>query len=74
MKESVGSAQIPVLRRNGADGEVSVGWRTIDKSAHDGQDFQGGEGVLVFKHAEVHSPFNSTCSISSGKLYISSST
>jgi len=53
VKESVGSTQIPVLRRNGADGEVSVRWRTIDKSAHDGHDFQGGEGILVFKHAET---------------------
>ena len=29
VKESVGTAQIPVLRKNGADGEVSVRWRTI---------------------------------------------
>lgn len=29
MKESVGVAQVPVLRKNGADGEISVRWRTI---------------------------------------------
>jgi len=53
VKESVGSANIPVVRRNGADGEVSVHWRTIDKSAINGKDFRGGEGVLTFKHTEV---------------------
>lgn len=31
VKESVGVAQVPVLRKNGADGEVSVRWRTIGK-------------------------------------------
>ena len=32
VKESVGVAQVPVLRKNGADGEVSVRWRTIGKT------------------------------------------
>jgi solute carrier family 8 (sodium/calcium exchanger) len=32
VKESVGVAQVPVLRKNGADGEVSVHWRTIGTS------------------------------------------
>ena len=53
VKESVAMAQVAVTRKNGADGEVSVGWRTIDKTAKNGEDYQGGEGVLVFKHAEV---------------------
>lgn len=53
VKESVGNAQIPVTRKNGADGEVSVHWRTLDKSAKNGKDYQGGEGVLNFKHAEI---------------------
>ena len=53
VKESVGSAMIPVVRRNGADGEVSVKWRSIDKSAINGKDYKGGEGTLVFKHTEV---------------------
>ena len=53
VKESVEMAQLHVCRRNGADGEVSVGWRTIDKTAKNGQDYVGGEGVLVFKHSEM---------------------
>ncbi|XP_057365028.1 sodium/calcium exchanger 3-like isoform X2 [Daphnia carinata] len=53
VKESVGVAQIPVLRKNGADGEVSVHWRTIDKNAISGKGYIGGEGKLVFKHAEM---------------------
>lgn len=31
VKESVGSAQIPVSRKNGADGDVTVRWRTLGK-------------------------------------------
>lgn len=53
VKESVGMAVIQVVRKNGADGEVSVKWRTIDKSAINGKDYTGGEGVLTFKHTEV---------------------
>jgi hypothetical protein len=53
VKESVQVAQVAVSRKNGADGEVSISWRTIDKTAVNGKDYQGGEGVLVFKHAEV---------------------
>ena len=53
VKESVQVAQVAVSRKNGADGEVSINWRTIDKTAVNGKDYQGGEGVLVFKHAEV---------------------
>lgn len=74
VKESVGVAQIPVLRKSGSDGEVSIRWRTIgfnfnsnllfsiysnsfilktDKKALSGRDFEGGEGVLEFRNAEV---------------------
>ena len=53
VKESVGDATITVIRKNGADGEVSVKWRTIDKTAIEGKDYHGKEGVLVFKHTEV---------------------
>lgn len=35
VKESVGVAQVPVLRKNGADGEVSVHWRTIGEQLDD---------------------------------------
>ncbi|KAB7507979.1 Sodium/calcium exchanger 2 [Armadillidium nasatum] len=53
VKESIGDAIINVVRKNGADGEISVKWKTIDKSAINGKDFHGGEGVLVFKHTET---------------------
>ncbi|XP_046648240.1 sodium/calcium exchanger 1-like [Daphnia pulicaria] len=53
VKESVGVAQIPVLRKSGSDGEVSIRWRTIDKKALSGRDFEGGEGVLEFRNAEA---------------------
>lgn len=53
VKESIGNAVIPVVRKNGADGEITVKWRTIDKSALSGRDFTGGEGVLTFKHTET---------------------
>ncbi|KAF2361476.1 Sodium/calcium exchanger membrane region [Trinorchestia longiramus] len=53
VKESIGTAYIPVQRKNGADGEVSVKWRTIDRTAINKKDFIGGEGVLTFKHTEV---------------------
>lgn len=53
VKESIGKAIIPVVRKNGADGEITVKWRSIDKTAISGRDFEGGEGVLVFKHTEI---------------------
>ncbi|XP_037777233.1 sodium/calcium exchanger 2-like isoform X4 [Penaeus monodon] len=53
VKESIGKAIIPVVRKNGADGEITVKWKTIDKTAISGRDFEGGEGVLVFKHTEI---------------------
>ena len=40
-------------RQNGADGEVEVRWRTISKTAVEGKDFEGKEGVLMFKHGET---------------------
>lgn len=52
-KESAGKALIPVERSNGADGKVSVGWRTEDMSAHSPIDYEGGEGVLEFEHGEM---------------------
>lgn len=53
VKESCGDAMISVVRSNGADGSVSVKWRTIDKTAVNGKDYTGGEGTLEFKHGEV---------------------
>lgn len=54
VKESCGDAEISVMRQNGADGEISIKYRTIDKTAINGKDFEGGEGVIEFKHGETH--------------------
>ena len=32
---------------------MDVKWRTVDKTAINGKDFEGGEGVLQFKHGET---------------------
>ncbi len=53
VKESCGEASISVVRMNGADGDISVKWRTHDKTAINGKDYRGGEGTLEFKHGEV---------------------
>ena len=53
VKESCGDADISVIRQNGADGLISVKWRTIDKTAINGKDYKGGEGVIEFNHGEV---------------------
>ncbi|KAA0200576.1 Sodium-calcium exchanger protein 2 [Hyalella azteca] len=50
VKESCGTTLVPVVRKNGADGEVSVKWRTLDHTAFNKKDYIGGEGVLTFKH------------------------
>uniref|UniRef100_A0A1B6E8E5 Calx-beta domain-containing protein n=1 Tax=Clastoptera arizonana TaxID=38151 RepID=A0A1B6E8E5_9HEMI len=54
VKESAGSVCIPLKRSRGADGDVTVQWKTIDKSAISGRDYKGGSGEIKFKHAEVH--------------------
>jgi len=53
VKESCGDAVISVIRQNGADGDVQVKWRTLDKTAISGKDYMGGDGVLDFKHGET---------------------
>ena len=53
VKESVGEAEVSVVRQNGADGEIKVKWTTIDKTAFEGKDFTGRDGTLEFKHGEV---------------------
>lgn len=40
-------------RLNGADGIVSVKWKTSDMSAVSGKDYEGGEGEVKFFHGEV---------------------
>ena len=53
VKESCGNAVISVIRQNGADGDVTIRWRTVDKTAISGKDFVGGEGEIEFKHGET---------------------
>merc|ERR1712038_2078557 len=58
VKESCGEALLSVLRENGADGDLKVKWKTIDKTAVSGKDFTGGEGELEFKHGETQRTIN----------------
>jgi len=53
VKESCGEALLSVVREHGADGDISLKWRTLDKTAINNKDFTGGEGVLEFKHGET---------------------
>jgi len=53
VKESCGNAMLSVVRQNGADGDVTIKYKTIDKSAINGKDFEGGEGEIEFKHGET---------------------
>ena len=53
VKESCGDADISIVRQNGADGNISVKWKTIDRTAINKKDYQGGEGVIEFNHGEV---------------------
>ena len=57
VKESVGDAEVNVVRQNGADGIVTVNWSTQDKTAVTGKDYKGGNGVLTFNHGEVSNRF-----------------
>ncbi|UYV61020.1 hypothetical protein LAZ67_1003136 [Cordylochernes scorpioides] len=53
VRESIGTAAVPVIRKQGADGVVSAKWRTIDKTAVAGRDYKGGEGIITFEHGEI---------------------
>ena len=53
VKESAGMARLSITRKGGADGEVTLKWRTKDKNAVNGKDFTGGEGEITFKHGET---------------------
>ena len=53
VKESCGEASLSVSRENGADGEVKIQWRTLDRTAVRGKDFIGSDGVLIFKTGET---------------------
>jgi len=52
VKESVGTAALTIVRSNGADGRITVKWKTADITAESGKDYDGGEGELVFEHGE----------------------
>lgn len=53
VKESAGSVQIGIVRKKGSDGEVTVKYKTIDKSAISGRDYKGGAGEINFKNGET---------------------
>jgi len=53
VNETAGKAQLFVNRVNGADGCISVGWKTKDLTAVNGKDYIGGEGTLLFEHGET---------------------
>ncbi|XP_066905580.1 sodium/calcium exchanger 1 isoform X1 [Halyomorpha halys] len=53
VKESAGKVSVGVTRVKGSDGDISVKWKTIDKSAISGKDYEGGTGELNFKHGET---------------------
>ena len=53
VKETGYRALLPVARTGGADGHVSVKWRTKDITAVNGKDFKGGEGELKFDNQET---------------------
>ncbi|RWS29338.1 sodium/calcium exchanger 3-like protein [Leptotrombidium deliense] len=53
VEENAGKVVIPILREQGADGEVLVKWKTIDGTAKNGVDFQGGEGEVLFEHGVI---------------------
>lgn len=47
-----------VNRVNGADGLVTVRWRTKDLTAVHNKDYIGGEGTLTFEHGETSKTIN----------------
>lgn len=53
VKESVGTFEVQVDRKNGADGQVSVNFKTTEINAISNKDFIAKSGVLEFKHGEI---------------------
>ncbi|XP_050390881.1 sodium/calcium exchanger 2 [Patella vulgata] len=54
VRGSASRIKIPVQRVNGADGNISVKWKTKDISAKHGKDYDGGEGELKFVSGETN--------------------
>ncbi|CAG5136336.1 unnamed protein product [Candidula unifasciata] len=53
-KETDDTMMIPVVRKNGADGRVTVKWVTKDITAVEGRDYLGKGGVLTFDDQEIN--------------------
>ncbi|KAK3612395.1 hypothetical protein CHS0354_031989 [Potamilus streckersoni] len=53
VREGQGTAQVFVDRLNGADGRVSVQYRTCDLTAVDGRDYRAVTGTKEFEHGET---------------------
>lgn len=53
VKESVGTFEVQVDRKNGADGQISVAFKTTEINAVAGKDFIEKQGILEFKHGEI---------------------
>ena len=58
VKESAGAARLSIVRQGGADGDVTLKWRTKDKNAISGKDYSGGEGEITFNHGETQRDLN----------------
>ena len=58
VKESCGTENFTVYRENGVDGDIEVKWRTINRSAIRGKDFNGDHGILLFKSGEMNKEIN----------------
>jgi len=53
VKESIGTFEVTVERKNGADGQVSVAFKTSDINAIADRDYMAKSGILEFKHGEM---------------------
>ncbi|CAF1245693.1 unnamed protein product [Didymodactylos carnosus] len=53
VKESATKAELKVIRSNGADGRVTIKYRTKDITAVTMKDYIGGENEIIFEHGEL---------------------
>ncbi|CAF3442017.1 unnamed protein product [Rotaria socialis] len=53
VKESIGKAEIKLVRSNGADGRVSVHYRTKDIDAVATKDYEPAQSEIIFEHGEI---------------------
>lgn len=52
VRESCGTAQIPIKRESGCDGAVDIEWKAINMTAQTGVDFAPASGVLTYQHGQ----------------------